>query len=91
MYVEGSADLCSTSRPGENSRLVTMEIKANDAKSVAFPIVPIKLGQIGIKVFATAYIIIQGQEIDGAVDAVRRNVLVVVRSLPLSSFRSNLW
>ena len=72
LYVEGSDAFCSTSRPGEKSQAVTMEIKAHDAQSMAFPIVPVKLGRIDVTVFAVSEL--------GVTDAVRRSVLVVVCS-----------
>ena len=66
---------------GQKSPIVSLSVNVNDAASVSFPIVPIKLGKVAIKVIATAEIIGEewtaGQAMGS--DAVVRSILVVVR------------
>ena len=58
-----------------------LDVKENDAVSVSFPIVPIKLGKVSIKVMVAAEItgeeMLAGQPVGS--DAVVRSILVVVR------------
>ena len=65
---------------------MSLSVKASDAASVSFPIVPIKLGKVSIKVTATAEVIgeewMAGQAIGS--DAVVRSILVVVRLVKFS-------
>ena len=65
---------------------MSLSVNVNDAASVSFPIVPIKLGKVSIKVIATAEIIgeewTSGQAIGS--DAVVRSILVVVRLVKFS-------
>lgn len=71
---------------GQKSPILPLAIKENDAASVSFPIVPIKLGKVSIKVIATAEIVgeewLAGQAMGS--DAVVRSVLVVVRVVKFS-------
>ena len=71
---------------GEKSPILSLLVNVNDAASVSFPIVPIKLGKVSIKVVATAEVIgeawIAGQAMGS--DAVVRSILVVVRRVKFS-------
>ena len=66
--------------------MLNLDIKENDAGSVTFPIVPIKLGKVFIKVIATAEILEDGLFGVGVIgptafDTVVRSILVVVRPI----------
>lgn len=71
---------------GQKSPIVSLSLKVNDAAYVSFPIVPIKLGKVSIKVIATAEIVgeewMAGQPMGS--DAVVRSILVVVRLVKFS-------
>lgn len=70
----------------QKSPIVSLSVKVNDAVSVSFPIVPIKLGKVSIKVIATAEVVgedwMAGQAMGS--DAVVRSILVVVRLVEFS-------
>ncbi|XP_031570486.1 A.superbus venom factor 1-like [Actinia tenebrosa] len=73
--LSGSREFCSTERPGDKTKPIALSVKANDAKSVTFPIVPIQLGKIPIQVSATRKI--YGIEDDVGSDVVQKDLLVV--------------
>ena len=56
-----------------------MVVPANDARSVAVPIVPKRIGEIEIEVSSILQVKIDGAYMNSAGDAVRRQLLVVVR------------
>ena len=71
---------------GQKPPIVSLSVKVNDAAYVSFPIVPIKLGKVSIKVIATAEIVgeewMAGQPMGS--DAVVRSILVVVSLVKFS-------
>ncbi|RMX57629.1 hypothetical protein pdam_00015728 [Pocillopora damicornis] len=80
--LEESKEFCTNAPTGQKSAVLNLNVKENDAGSVTFPIIPIKLGKVSIKVIATAEILDDGLflgEIIGptAFDTVVRSILVV--------------
>lgn len=80
--LEESKEFCTNVPAGQKSAVLLLAVKENDAVSVSFPIIPIKLGKVSIKVIAAAQIpgegLLAGETV--ASDAVVRSILVVVRS-----------
>lgn len=97
MKLEESKEFCTNAPTGQKSAVLNLNVKENDAGSVTFPIIPIKLGKVSIKVIATAEILDDGLflgEIIGptAFDTVVRSILVVVRPLEVyCTFDDCLW
>ncbi|PFX30398.1 Complement C3 [Stylophora pistillata] len=80
--LEESKEFCTNAPTGQKSAVLNLDIKENDAGSVTFPIVPIKLGKVFIKVIATAEILEDGLFGVGVIgptafDTVVRSILVV--------------
>ncbi|XP_078346612.1 venom factor-like [Oculina patagonica] len=77
--LEESKEFCTNIPAGQTSPVLSIDVKENDAVSVSFPIVPIKLGKVSIRVIAAAEItgeeMLAGQ-LAGS-DAVVRSILVV--------------
>ena len=80
--LEENKDLCTYVPAGQKSAVMLLTLKSHDATSVSFPIIPIKLGKVSVKVSVTAEhpdVSLQAQF--GTVvasDVVLRNILVVV-------------
>lgn len=87
--LEESKEFCTNAPAGQKSAVILLTIKGNDAASVSFPIIPIKLGKVSIKVSAAAQLSDGGQllpVVDQTVasDVVLRSILVVVGLIKLS-------
>ena len=80
--LEENKDFCTYVPAGQKSTVMLLTLKSHDATSVSFPIIPIKLGKVSVKVSVTAEhpdVSLQAQF--GTVvasDVVLRNILVVV-------------
>ena len=74
-----SEDFCSNAPAGQSSPSMVITVEANNAKSVSFPIIPIKLGKVAVRVSTAAQLVEDGL-LSGYVasDIVQRNILVVV-------------
>lgn len=58
VYLHGQKDICSAARPGQASDMVQLRMAPNTAKTVTFPIIPLKSStprkQLAIEVTAFA-------------------------------------
>ncbi|KAK3730060.1 hypothetical protein QZH41_009569, partial [Actinostola sp. cb2023] len=73
--LEGDRGFCSEAIAGVQSKPIKFSVKGNDVKSVTFPIVPVQLGKIQVKVSATQKVM----DMDdlSTTDTVHRELLVV--------------
>ena len=81
MKLEESKEFCTNVPSGQKSAVTLLNVKNNDAASVSFPIIPIKLGKVLIKVIAAAQLSEEGLPLSSetiASDIVQRSILVVV-------------
>ena len=74
--LEENKDFCTYVPAGQKSAVLLLTLKSHDATSVSFPIIPIKLGKVSVKVSVTAEQAQFGTVV--ASDVVLRNILVVV-------------
>lgn len=74
-----SKEFCTYEPTDKNSANLLLSVKSNDAVSVSFPIVPIKLGRLSVKVRAEA-LFAEESFIDEVIarDEVLRSILVLV-------------
>ena len=79
--LEESKEFCTNLEAGQKTAVLLLTVKSNDASSVSFPIVPIKLGKVLIKVSAAAQLSQEGllpASVPISSDVVQRSILVVV-------------
>lgn len=74
--LEENKDFCTYVPAGQKSAVMLLTMKSHDATSVSFPIIPIKLGKVSVKVSVAAEHSQFGTVV--ASDVVLRNILVVV-------------
>lgn len=70
----GIEGVCSEADPGEKSERKQVTLGPNNAKSVAFPLVPLRVGEFDIKVVATSF---------GGTDVVVKKLYVAAQGLLL--------
>ena len=78
MYIKGAKDFCSIATDRKLAPIGVVNVPPNDARSVAVPIVPKRVGEIEIEVTSILQVKIGGSYFNSAGDAVRRKLLVVV-------------
>ena len=80
--LEENKDFCTYVSAGQKSAVMLLTLKSHDATSVSFPIIPIKLGKVSVKVSVAAeHADVSLQAQFGTVvasDVVLRKILVVV-------------
>lgn len=81
IYLKGNRDFCSIAADRKLALIGIVKVPPNDARSVAVPIVPKRIGEIQIKVSSILQIKIDGSYMNSAGDAVERKLLVVVGTL----------
>ena len=79
IYLRGDKDFCSIAADRKLALIGSVNIPPNDARSVAFPIVPNRIGEIEIEVSLILQIKYADSYRNFAGDVVRRRLLVVVR------------
>ncbi|XP_070581805.1 complement C3-like [Ptychodera flava] len=52
VYLQGVEGLCAGARPGEQSQRKQFNVPGNDATSVTFPVIPMEVGEIPIRIKA---------------------------------------
>ena len=78
IYLRGDKDFCSIATDRKLALIGLVIVPANDARSVAVPIVPKRIGEIQIEVTSILQVKIDRSYMNSAGDAVRRKLLVVV-------------
>lgn len=82
--MDESKEFCTKVPSGQKSAVMALTVNSHDAVSVSFPIIPIKLGKVSIKVSAAAQLfsaVHEGLPLDNEIvssDVVLRSILVVV-------------
>ncbi|EDO38193.1 predicted protein [Nematostella vectensis] len=76
VHLTGDPTYCSSSGPGASSQPITLRIAGNDAISVSFVVVPVRLGRIPIRIVAKARLAGSHGD-DWTMDAVEKDLLVV--------------
>lgn len=79
LYIIGDKDHCSIAAEGKSAFIGSVDLKPNEAKSVAAPIVPKRIGEIPIQVNAVLQIKVNDNYLNSFGDSVKRKLLVVVR------------
>ena len=79
LYLRGDKDFCSIAVDGKLGLIGLTKVPANDARSVAVPIVPKRIGEIEIEVTSILQVKVDNQGyMNTAGDAVKRKIFVVV-------------
>ena len=78
LYIKGNKHFCSIAADNKLALIGVVNIPANDARSVAVPIVPKRIGEIRVQVSSILQIKIGNSYMNSAGDAVIRTLLVVV-------------
>ena len=78
LYIKGDKHFCSIAADDKLALIGKVDIPANDARSVAVPIVPKRIGEIEVQVSSILQIKIGNSYMNSAGDAVIRKLLVVV-------------
>ena len=81
LYIKGDKHFCSIAADNKLALIGVVNIPANDARSVAVPIVPKRIGEIKLEVSSILQIKIGNSYMNSAGDAVIRTLLVVVCAL----------
>ena len=81
LYIKGDKHFCSIAADNKLALIGVVNIPANDARSVAVPIVPKRIGEIQLQVSSILQIKIGNSYMNSAGDAVIRTLLVVVCAL----------
>ena len=81
LYLRDDKDFCSIAANGKLALIGVVNVPANDARSVAVPIFPKKIGEIQVEVSSIFQIKIGNSYTNSAGDAVMRTLLVVVCAL----------
>ena len=81
LYLKGNQDFCSIAADRKLALIGTVNVPPNDARSVAVPIVPKRIGEIQIEVSSILQVKIDRSYMNSAGDALRKTLLVVVRVL----------
>ena len=83
LYLKGDKDFCSTAADGKYAVIGIVRVPPNDARSVAVPIVPKRIGEIFLEVSSIFQVKDHGSYVNSAGDTVIRKLLVVVRALKI--------
>ena len=78
LYLKGDKDFCSIAVDRKLGLIGLTKVPANDARSVAVPIVPKKIGEIEVEVSSILQVKVDNGYMNIAGDAVRRKIFVVV-------------
>ena len=78
LYLKGDKHFCSIAADDKLALIGVVNIPAKDARSVAVPIVPKKIGGIRVEVSSILQIKIGNSYINSAGDAVRKTLFVLV-------------
>ena len=78
LYIKGDKQFCSIAANDKLALIGKVDIPANDARSVAVPIVPKRIGEIQVQVSSILQIKVGNSYMNSAGDAVTRTLLVVV-------------
>jgi len=78
LYLKGDKDFCSIALDRKLTLIGRIKVPDNDARSVAVPIVPKRIGEIEVEVSSILQVKINNVYMNIAGDAVRRKVFVVV-------------
>ena len=81
LYLRDDKDFCSIAANGKLALIGVVNVPANDARSVAVPIFPKKIGEIQVEVSSIFQIKIGNRYMNSAGDAEIRTLLVVVCAL----------
>ena len=81
LYLKGKKHFCSIAADDKLALIGVVNIPANDARSVAVPIVPKKIGDIGVQVSSILQIKIGNSYMNSAADAVTKTLFVLVCAL----------
>ena len=81
LYLRGDKDFCSIAADGKTASIGVMKVPPRDARSVAVPIVPKRIGEIQIEVSSILQVKVGNSYMNSAGDALRRRLLVVVCTL----------
>ena len=81
LYLKGDKQFCSIAADDKLALIGVVNIPAKDARSVAVPIVPKKIGEIRVKVSYILQIKIGNSYMNSAGDAVRKTLFVLVCAL----------
>lgn len=79
LYIRGHKDFCSIAADRKLAFIGVVDVPSNDARSVAVPIVPKRIGEIEIEVSAILQMNFGGSYLNSGGDAVKRKLLIVVR------------
>lgn len=79
MRLLGNHGFCSQAIPGVHSKPIKFDLKGNDVKSVTFPIVPIQLGKVQVRVSVTQTLHSDFDD-SSSTDTVERDLIIVVNS-----------
>ncbi|KAL9988942.1 hypothetical protein ACROYT_G003438 [Oculina patagonica] len=77
IYLRGDKDFCSIATDRKLALIGLVNVPANDARSVAVPIVPKRIGEIQVEVSSILQVKIDGAYMNSAGDALRKKLLVV--------------
>ncbi|XP_027048067.1 ophiophagus venom factor-like [Pocillopora damicornis] len=77
IYLQGDKDFCSTAADGKKAQIGIVDIPPGNARSVAVPIVPKRIGEISIEVSVILAGDVGGAMMNQAGDSVRRKLYVV--------------
>ena len=78
LYLKGDKDFCSIAADRKISLIGLIKIPRNDARSVAVPVVPKRIGEIEVEVSSLLQMKIDNSYQNTAGDAVKRKIFVVV-------------
>ena len=78
LYLKGDKDFCSIAVDRKLGLIGLVIVPANDARSVAVPIVPKRIGEIEIEVSSILQVKLDNIFMNVAGDAVKRKIFVVV-------------
>ena len=81
LYLKGKKHFCSIATDDKLALIGVVNIPANDARSVAVPIVPKKIGGIRVQVSSILQIKIGNSYMNAAGDAVTKTLFVLVCAL----------
>ena len=81
IYLKGDKDFCSIAADGKLALIGLVKIPPNDARSVAIPIVPKRIGEVQIEVSSILQLKLGGWYRNAAGDAIIKKLLVVVSNI----------
>ena len=78
LYLKGDKDFCSIAVDGKLGLIGLFKVPGNDARSVAVPIVPKRIGEIEVEVSSILQVNLDNAYMNVAGDAVKRRIFVAV-------------